>query len=365
MNLLLIAAAFVSTAAKLQRLLTGPLITDSSTYLALPADLRRGCELSLSLWVWLYRPRACRDEDMYVFSTRKTLPVVEGETIIFPTLIFSMLNRKQFFFSYQLDPTGLHYGAYWGDEVRYHEWTHIAMTLDASELRGYINGELVGSLAAESNLTCSHSNITNTVIHVMGKKFEKSTPGMVEHFLLHDRALSEEEIGELMATFPHSRPPLLRSLLLAYGKHSLQDLCIPRWKGDYFLQHRWGLCPEVVCGEVCIDEAIFFRDLDKPSLKVLLPFLNESRRDGRVFRSIASDYELAPDLPRPTTNRSALVNETLFHGFPRPNLSGKQLIEYQRIEDLYDAAVLWLNGRHSKRQGNSTLKGNDLVTNHP
>ena len=349
-----------------RQIVRGPFTTDSASYLAVPANFHLGCEFSLSLWVWLYRPRECRDQDLYVFSTRRTIPFVDEPAKIFPTILFNMLHRNQFFFSYQLDDAGLHFGAYWAEEVRYHEWIHLAMTLDSREFRGYVNGKLVGALAtADGSRECSPTNITNTVLHVMGKKSERSTSGMVEHMMLHEHALSQDEIREVMLLHPHSRLPYIHSLLSSQGKYSLEGLSILDWRGHGYLQLSWGLCPEAVCGELCLDEAVVFGGTHRSTrgrddLHSLLPWKSSLRQD-RVFKGVASDVlEPASHLPRPTTNRSALLNESLFHGFPPPAFTGKQLIEYQRIERLYEMAVGLLSGKVSLPNECQDVKGNEI-----
>lgn len=277
------------------------------------------------------------------------------------------MHRRQFFFSYQLDNEGLHFGAYWGEEVRYHEWIHLAMTLDSDEFRGYVNGKLVGAIAAHGGKDrgCSPTNITNTVLHVMGKKSEQSTPGMVEHLMLHERALRHEEIIDAMKRQPHSRPPYLNSLLESHGRYSLEGLCMLDLRGHGYLQLSWGLCPEVICGQLCIDEAVVIGDaLRRHKATHPLPSIPPriSRlRQGRVFRDIPSDAEPAADLPRPITNKSALLNDSLFHGFPRPELSGRELVEYEEIEKLYESAVRLLSGRTPPQAANPNIGGNRIL----
>ncbi|MBD3183453.1 hypothetical protein GF312_14235 [Candidatus Poribacteria bacterium] len=84
------------------------------------------------------------------------------------------------------------------------EWQHVAMTFRASEfLRIYINGEL----KADEDASATESIFDNEVPLLIGTDFEiggehngqpREFTGIIDEVMVFNRALSDEEIGEIM-----------------------------------------------------------------------------------------------------------------------------------------------------------------------
>eukprot|EP01042_Synura_sphagnicola_P006603 gene6603-8441_t len=66
--------------------------------------------------------------------------------------------------------------------------------------------------------------------------------------------------------------PMMPSLMRLNGIFSLENYCVKLWNYNFYLLIEWGICPESVCGEVCIEE------------KFLLG-LTQGKRRSKVSRS--------------------------------------------------------------------------------
>jgi hypothetical protein len=70
-------------------------------------------------------------------------------------------------------------------------WTHLAVTYDRAQLRIYVNGDLVDSLAATHNMVISNRPLRIGGNAIWGGEY---FPGLIDEVRIYNRALSEAEI---------------------------------------------------------------------------------------------------------------------------------------------------------------------------
>jgi hypothetical protein len=280
----------------IQHLLPQPIATDSRTLLNFPQYFVKGCSYTITIWVWLWKnDRHGRNKrESIVFSTRQMNPKNDNDDeILLPAIIFDIMKYPgSFFFSTTKDASGDYSGFSPPTSVKYHEWTHIAMTIEDGFVNAYINGEFLQKASfASSTRKCPHTSstrdfkfydgspnninihnnenaygnddkdknqeeiISNTIFQVAGGKHIPSIPGMVQDVMIYRNvALSEDHIQQVMK---FKRPVIsktLNSLMSLYGLYSLEGYSVKQWEDNYYLMIEWGICPGAVCGSVCLDE---------------------------------------------------------------------------------------------------------------
>lgn len=129
-----------------QSLFAGPIATDTSTLLNFPQHFVSQCSYTISLWVWIWRPRFHSEADKVVFSSKHIYPRISPHTPLLPAILYNVgVHADKFFFSAaqgrQNDHLGFHRGS-----VRYHEWVHLAMTIENNLLVAYQDGERLDQL---------------------------------------------------------------------------------------------------------------------------------------------------------------------------------------------------------------------------
>ena len=142
------------------RLLEGPLATSKSSYVNFPRKFYKGCSYTISMWVWLYQTEPSfdkklgRTKEFSVFSTRPSLPTFDDYEALLPAVMFNIGHKKgNYFFSSTKDEFQDYKGA-WGDEVKYHEWTHVTIVFSPSSFTPYINGKQVREEVTMDTTTC-------------------------------------------------------------------------------------------------------------------------------------------------------------------------------------------------------------------
>ena len=129
----------------IEKVLEGPLATSTNTLFNSAQHFVRGCSYTVALWVWLWKSRReFEPRETVIFSTRPTNSRTIDYEPLLPSIIFHGSNRL--FFSAQRDDFGDYSGYQTAHTMRYHEWTHIALTITHNRLAAIINGELISSI---------------------------------------------------------------------------------------------------------------------------------------------------------------------------------------------------------------------------
>jgi hypothetical protein len=81
---------------------------------------------------------------------------------------------------------------------------------------------------------------------------------MFQNFYIQDGCthLNYETAGVLM-NMTRPKSDKLYRLMREYGKYSLEGFTILDYRRTYYRDIDWGLCPEVICGEVCVEKTFF------------------------------------------------------------------------------------------------------------
>lgn len=274
----------------IQHLLSQSVATDSRTKLNFPQYFVKGCSYTITLWVWLWkneRHERKNKRESILFSTRQMNPKSnKDDEVLLPAIIFDIMKYPgRFFFSATKDSAGDYSGFSPPQNIRFHEWTHIAMTIKEEYVSAYINGKFqqIAKMAPSTIEVrkCPHTSstrgsnfvseiydnayrnngenpeeiISNTLFQVAGGKHIPSVPGMVQDVMIFSNvALSESHIQQVMRSNKPVISKTLKSLMNLYGLYSLEDYSVKQWEEDYFLMIEWGICPVAVCGPVCFDE---------------------------------------------------------------------------------------------------------------
>lgn len=295
----------------IRRQFANPLVTDANVFTNTEQHFVRGCSYTISLWSWLYKPSVLPDHELDIFTTRES-EGVSGMFIdeaLLPAIVFNVGGApdvtNRFFFSATKDDVGNYHGFWVPNEVRYHEWVHLAMTVTEDSLTAYINGEIAGAVIISpprrgNKMYCpynrapigphtpAHSKnpaihipesssiksiqdpislapylpseaINNTILQVGGvnRGILPTTAGMfMDLVVIRNAAASPERVKAIMNQRRPPRSTTLYKLLRAFGKYSLQDYSVLEIKGYYngYRQKAWGLCPEAVCGLFSLSE---------------------------------------------------------------------------------------------------------------
>lgn len=279
-----------------QNLLAGPLEFDSTTVLNFPQHFVRGCSYTISVWVWMWRPRLINSrigqdrKESLLFSTMDLKPdeLSTDDESWLPSIIYNVPSKPgKFFFSANRDDYGDYSGFSPPYDIRYHEWIHVAMTISDDNINSYVNGKLLSSNRAsfsrksrsgkcpyfiddstdkmrddidEKNYT-STSRIQrnqlhpNTIMDVIGTHDRLSDPGMMQDLtVVRGLALSEAHIQELMNARRPSIPPTMKKLMQLFDIHTLEGYTELQWIDNYYRMKEWRLCPTQVCGPICLTD---------------------------------------------------------------------------------------------------------------
>ena len=99
------------------------------------------------------------------------------------------------------------------DGIPFSEWHHLAGTYDGSEVKIYVDGELVGSSAQEGDL-----NITEDVPFKFSNDFGgRQLVGWLDEIYMYDNAMDEAGIKNIMEGDALSVSPD-RSLITLWGE---------------------------------------------------------------------------------------------------------------------------------------------------
>lgn len=274
----------------IDRLISGPVITNSPMVMNFQVHLVHGCSYTISLWMWLWKPKNLLNRrEMIIFSTR-TLPSevqVPQEEPILPAIIFNAgwekYHADRYFASSSRDENGEYYGVWPDYQVRYHEWTHLAVVIDNTSMFVYIDGNLILTSTLDTHIhdqppSCPYTNpentiptsnfVNNVILQVFGSRKSQtlSTPGMVQDFIfMKNVKASHSQIQSLMELRKPIETPTLDKLMRDIGKYSLKDFSPLPWKmeeskenpnsvGNPYLLASWGICPEILCGHICLAE---------------------------------------------------------------------------------------------------------------
>lgn len=311
----------------IQHLLSKLITTDSRTTLNFPQHFMKGCSYTISMWVWLWKKqkhekkgkkvdRAIQNEkESILFSTRQINPETDKyDEILLPAIIFDIMKYPgQFFFSAEKDILGDYSGFSPSYSIKYHEWTHIAMTITNEHVSAYIDGVFQQQVSVnypitqmrkclypsssnrnisedanidKANYVSSNGNneynngeneedskydstdneeavISNTIFQVTGGKNIPSFPGMIQDVTIYRNiALSANHIQQVMKKKPVVNKTL-KKLMNLYGIYSLEGYSVREWEDDYYLMIEWGVCPVAVCGHVCFDEKFLLGHVSK------------------------------------------------------------------------------------------------------
>jgi hypothetical protein len=93
---------------------------------------------------------------------------------VFPTVLTNVgLHRDRFFFSLVRDNEGFYSGfSPRGSEVKYHEWTHIAMVIQDNLVKIYINGEYIDYVIAYSPTMAESCPYSKILLHNISDKYQ-------------------------------------------------------------------------------------------------------------------------------------------------------------------------------------------------
>ena len=277
-----------------QNLLAGPLEFDSTTILNFPQHFVRGCSYTISVWVWMWRPRLINSrigqdrKESILFSTSDLKPddlSTEDESWL-PSIIYNVPSKPgKFFFSANRDDYGDYSGFSPAYDIRYHEWIHVALTISDDNINSFVNGKLLSSNRAsfsrnrrsgkcpyfiddstdkmrddiddKNNTSRTQRNQLhpNTVMDVIGRHDRLSDPGMIQDLtVVRGLALSEAHIQELMNARRPYIPPTMKKLMQLFDIHTLEGYTELRWFDNFYRMKEWGLCPTQVCGPICLTD---------------------------------------------------------------------------------------------------------------
>jgi hypothetical protein len=280
---------------QVSHLINGPVVTSSSTLLSYQQQFFRGCKYSISLWVWIWKKKKSSPvgQEEIIFSTRESdLRNVDDEHIsdeIFPSILFNVGSHpERLFFSISKDKYGGYLGFFPNFNVRFNEWMHLTLTIDDNIMGAYINGKLIEqvllnhdqsggrhycpyypsspmplkkpqfnnsfSILNASSINKIKYNTNNTILQIGSNKGLTTLTGMFQSFfVVRNSSLSEVAINILMEETYPAPMPTFDKLLKHYGIFSLDNFCPISWENDYFIMAQWGVCPDIVCGSICLD----------------------------------------------------------------------------------------------------------------
>ena len=129
----------------IEKVLEGPMAISTNSLFNSAQHFVRGCSYTIALWMWVWKSRReFEPRETVIFSTRPMASrTIEYEPLL-PSIIFHGTNKL--FFSAARDDFGDYSGYQTSHTIRYHEWTHIVLTITHNRLAAIINGELISSI---------------------------------------------------------------------------------------------------------------------------------------------------------------------------------------------------------------------------
>lgn len=173
--------------------------------------------------------------------------------------------------------------------------------------------------------------------------------GMLADLRLYAEELSDQEVRRVASARPESRPAL-EALLRARGRTALGRRCEARWRGCLFTQLQWRLCPEAICGPLCLDEAFFTPTQPAPPTPT-------SDAPTCAYAALRSSLQAPPSLPPPQAGAPSLLalllgataapplepvppaEERLSHGVTARVLLGSDARDRLLVERLYESVA--------------------------
>ena len=317
--------SWIDHRVQFKTLIEGTVVMDTSSLMNFAEHVVRGCSYTISLWMWLYKTKELKNRQhikvFFQFTEIQPKTVNDsGWDLGLLTNAGSYENQNKFFFSGCRGKNDDDYLGIWrGGDIRYNEWIHIAITIEGSKLKLYIDGKYIDyiinpkwnattddqcvydnnmiitkkdnvningninvnpSTTTESSPTSSAIPTTidqynasllanpwsaypsNMILHLFGiSGGRKSIPGMLHQvIMIRNYALTAEQVILLR---DRTEPPLSYS----FTKHmrqnkiiNLEGFCPIDITYSFYVMWQWGLCPTWVCGEVCVNSHFYFYD---------------------------------------------------------------------------------------------------------
>lgn len=380
----------------MEQIIDGPLAFDSQTVFSAPTHFSLGCDYTIALNVWLWKPRY---RDLNIFATRRAKSDNSTDTSdnLEPAIMFNTGTYKdEFFFSARKDENGGPSGCWSKTKVNHYEWTHLALTIKGELLTGYVNGKAVGTVTFTDKVdqTCEYTDaeevVDNKIMQVFGDVSKKSTTGMVHDVLVfRNIVLNAEEIAYLLKLRP---PPVMQTLdwLLTYynvrvderrgtNTDTDDDVVNLEYTDDLFSDYdaAGGDQDEIVVKRLQPIQDVSAASGTGVMAVSHLPNLiqnNPSRRELGVKPSISmvdkgmikeggnendykSTWEYFTSELGDTWNKIAhkLSNKTIPVSYHNQSDNHNIYMDYsdipfkstkEKVQDLYDSSMIWLNGRY-------------------
>lgn len=180
---------------------------------------------------------------------------------------------ETFFFAATKDARdGSYVGSWSSSEVIYNRWVHLTLVVRMDRIDCYVDGRLTAAsshnrpIHREAPPDCPYWSgrynvyapedetvANNTILQIGGVKEGKIMQGMLQDFIIFQNlALEGTEVAELIRLRPPTEIPMFENLLDHYKIARPEKVCLPDWQNNYYLQHSWGLCPDIVCGSICL-----------------------------------------------------------------------------------------------------------------
>ena len=298
-----------------EKLLVGPAILDSTSLINYDQHFYRSCNYTISLWVWLWKRKRPGNREVPIFTSQASNPNLDKFPPLYPSIIYNVgYTQERFFFSATRDNKGGYEGFWPPVPVRYHEWMHLAISISDKYVMAFINGELFGPVyhnrQTEHRISnfCPYSasspyhsrNMTeylnNTVFHLGGVRGGYSSPGMVQDVIIFKNiSMTQTQIQDIISERRPLTSQFNKRLLKMNGIYSLEDYCPIDWMRNGYVSVRWGLCPDSLCGPICLDEAFL---LGHQSIGGFDWNTHQSiMREGITGQLLVPDIGTATDIP--------------------------------------------------------------------
>lgn len=307
----------------------------------------RGCAYSISMWVFLYRPKSSEYERV-IFSTAHLtgtpgsgVDASEDEVSDLPPAMLPFVltgvgtgdDKDRMFVGNTRDPHGMYHG-FWarsGPPVMYEEWMHISITVSEDNfLKIYQNGDLAGQSALDyqtgpNDAQCPYNHLTkesdvgpladlteysnNTAFYVMNShnNIVSSTSGLVQQVsVLRNIAVTKKMVRRIQRSTPPPGVDFLVHLLRSYGHYSYNRFsplevltesqnyhhssaspsAATAWAlGSFYAELDWRVCPQAVCGPVSFNPQWV---LGVPTRDVF--FFYGGRNDAAMDEGVAHEH---------------------------------------------------------------------------
>ena len=257
------------------RLVTGPVAVSRTTTLNMPFNFYVGCSYTIMLWAWVWKPSKLPKSEMTLFTTRESIPQSTQQALL-PSIVYNLGAHPDRMFLSTLHDKGGNFEGMWGSALPYNQWVHLSLSFEGYKMTLHINGKQYktqlsikrrdetstmtcpvregggGGQENEVNLPYVYDLENNTIIHIGG------VPGGTMAGILQNMdvfsgvALTTAQINKWMSWHPHMEYPTLESLFGRSYKQLVQPMSIEELKGSVYGLVALGVCPEAVCGPLCV-----------------------------------------------------------------------------------------------------------------